>query len=359
MNFNIIYNLIKVLLYSFLGFMLTGCMKDDQWVQDHLVKETLDIKAGGVFVINEGNFMYGNATLSFYDTLRRAVENDLFYRVNGLPLGDVAESMSLWKSAGYIVVNNSGKVYAIDAASGKYTGKITGLTSPRHLHFVNNEKAYISDLYAGKITIVNPASNTITGAIPCPSHPSTEEMVRVGNNLFVTCWSGDNTVLVIDTQNDRVVREIPTGDQPCGIVKDHFDKIWVLCQSTPGKTEKNSPLLVRIDTGTLSVDFSLSFPVDSNPVKLTIDGKGENLFYISGNNIFKMPVSDSTLPAKPLIAVPAKLLYALGTDPVNGDIYVSDALDYQQAGWITRYSPSGVQLDRFRAGIIPGRFCFK
>jgi YVTN family beta-propeller protein len=354
---NILYP-VCLLLIAML-FTMAGCMKDDQWVRDHMQQANLNLASGGVFVVNEGNFMYGNATLSFYDTLRKEVQNDLFFRVNGLPLGDVAQSMSIWKSSGYIVVNNSGKIYIIDTTTGKYTGKITGLTSPRYMHFVNSEKAYISDLYAGKITIVNPTSNTVTGVISCPSHPSTEEMVQVGDKLFVTCWSGDKTVLVIDTGKDQVKTEIPTGDQPSGIVKDSYGKIWVLCQASPGSKSGSNPILQRIDPVTEKVDLGLVFSAGTKPVKLTIDGTGNNLWYLSGNEVFKMSVLSRSLPDKPFLSLNTKLLYGLGIDPSNGDIYASDALDYQQPGWILRFDKSGVQKDRFKSGIIPGRFCFK
>ena len=89
-------------------------MKDDQWIKDHLQQGNITLADGGLFVVNEGNFMYGNATLTYYDTLKREVQNDLFYKVNGLPLGDVAESMTIWNSHGYVVVNNSGKIYVMD-----------------------------------------------------------------------------------------------------------------------------------------------------------------------------------------------------------------------------------------------------
>ncbi|HWR99649.1 MAG TPA: YncE family protein [Prolixibacteraceae bacterium] len=347
-------NLMLLLVMS----LLSGCMKDDEWVQDHLQQGNIQLPEGGLFVINEGNFMYGNATLSYYDTLKKEVQNDLFYKVNGLPLGDVAESMAIWKSNGYIVVNNSGKIYVMDIHNGKYTAKITGLTSPRFIHFVDDQKAYVTDLYAGKITIVNPATNMVTGSIPCPSHPSTEEMVQFGNLVFVSCWSGDKTVLVIDSDKDQIIHEITTGEQPCGVVLDKHHKIWVLCQSTPGN---NAPVakLQRIDPVTLSLEKSYSFAAGVKPVKLTVDGKGENLFFLQGNGVFKMPVSDGRLPETAFIELQSKLLYSLGADPVNGNIYVGDALDYQQSGIISRFSESGALIGTFKAGIIPGRFCFK
>ncbi len=345
--------------FFLLPLLFAGCMKDDQWVKDHLQQGTIQLVAGSLFVINEGNFMYGNATLSYYDTLKREVQNDLFYRINGLPLGDVAESMTIHQSSGYVVVNNSGKIYIMDTGNGKYTGKITGLVSPRFMHFVNSTKAYVTDLYSGKITIVNPTTDQITGSIPCPSHPSTEEMVQVSNMLFVSCWSADKTVLAIDTDKDQIVTEITTGDQPCGIVADHYSKIWVLCQSLPGNSTNSLAMLQRIDPVTLKIDKSFSFPSQAKPVKLNIDHSGENLFYLLGNEVRKMAITAGSLPDKPIIILNSKILYGLGIDPVNGNIYVSDALDYQQPGVIYRFSGTGSLIDSFKAGIIPGRFCFK
>ncbi len=337
---------------------LTSCMKDDQWVKDHLQQGNTALADGGLFVVNEGNFMYGNATLTYYDTLKREVQNDLFYKVNGLPLGDVAESMTIWNSHGYVVINNSGKIYVMDTSNGKYTGKITGFTSPRFINFINDQKAYVTDLYAGKISIINPTTNLITGSVACPSHPSTEEMVQFGNHLFVTCWTAGKTVLVIDINTDQIISEITTGEQPCGIVLDRYNKIWVLCQALPGNSSIRAQLQ-KIDPTTRKVVQSFIFPADAKPVKLTIDGKGENLYFLLGNGVRKMNVSEDQLPAKSFISLQSVLLYGLGIDPVNGNIYVSDALDYQQSGTITRYTESGTPIDTFKAGIIPGRFCFK
>lgn len=120
----------------------------------------------GVFITCEGNFGWDNASLSFYDPAARSVENEIFIRANGMKLGDVAQSMTLHKGRGYVVVNNSGAVYVIDPATFRVTGVIEGVVSPRYIHFPNDTTAYITDLYDPRITVVDSRSNRIRGRIP-------------------------------------------------------------------------------------------------------------------------------------------------------------------------------------------------
>jgi hypothetical protein len=72
-----------------------------------------------------------------------------------------------------------------------------------------------------------------------------------------------------------------------------------------------------------------------------------------------MSPSDTVLPAAPMIASNSWNVYGLNADPSNGDIYISDALDYQQASSIMRYSQSGTLIDHFYAGIITNGFIFR
>ena len=357
----------------FVVIIFQSCMKDDL-INDF---ERLNIinKTKGVFIINEGNFMYGNASLSYYNTETKEILNDVFYKTNALPLGDVAQNMQIRDSLGYIVVNNSGKIYVINVNTFKYVGKITGLTSPRHIHFVSDDKAYVTDLYAKKITIINPTTFTIIDSINVNNndqqfyqHP-TEQMVQSGKFLFINCWSYDNKILVINTETDELTDSIEVTKQPNSLQIDKNNKLWVLSDGgfAGSSYGHENAALTKIDIKTLNIEKVFKFEeITASPSKLCINRTKDTLFYIYSNfgsslnnkGIYKMPINSTMLPQAPFIAENSNLYYGLGIDLYNSNIYVSDAIDYVQRGNIYIYNSQGIGIDTLKAGIIPSSFCF-
>ena len=147
----------------------------------------------GLFIINEGNFQYGNASLCYYDPATKEVQTEVFLRANGFKLGDVAQSMTVRDGRGWIVVNNSHVIFAIDADNCRETGRIEGFTSPRYIHFVSDDKAYVSQIWDNRIAIVDPRRYEITGYIEVPdmamASGSTEQMVQIGQYVYCNCFS--------------------------------------------------------------------------------------------------------------------------------------------------------------------------
>ncbi len=342
-------------------------MKDDElWNFEQLDFEN---QSKGLFITNEGNFTYGNASLTYYDLEKKKVLNEVFYSTNALPLGDVAHSMTIRDSLGYVVVNNSGRIYIINTRTFEYVGKITGFTSPRNIHFVSDTKAYVTDLYARSIAVVNPQTQEITGSIPVGNpeggfyQHSTEQMLQYDKYVYTNCWSFDNQILVIDSEIDQVVDSILVLKQPNSMVLDRFDNLWVL---TDGGFEGSpygyeTPGLMRIESGSTEAEIVYRFAPGEMPSELKINGAGDTLYFIN-HHIFRFPVNHSSEPERvissPYSPSQAGGFYGLGVDPNSSELYVADAIDHVQRGVVYRYSPASTPLDTFATGIIPGTFCF-
>lgn len=339
--------------------LLTSCMK---WEYGN--EESFEAASSGLFITNEGNFQYGNASLSFYDPATRTIENEVFYRANGMKLGDVAQSMIVHNGVGWIVVNNSHVVFAIDLNTFREVGRITNLTSPRYMHFVSDEKAYITQIWDNRITVVNPRTYQITGYIDCPEMTmetgSTEQMVQWGDYVYVNCWSYQNRILKIDTRTDTVVDELEVGIQPTSLVLDRNGKIWTI---TDGGYEGSpygyeAPSLYRIDAETFRVEREFPFVLGDDPSEVQINGAGDRIYWLN-DDVWEMDVEAERLPVRPFLEQRETIYYGLTVDPRSGEVYVADAIDYQQQGMIYRYSPAGELLDEFYVGVIPGAFCWK
>ena len=336
-----------------------SCMK---W--EYGLEEEFNVTGEGLFICNEGNFQYGNATLSYYNPETKEIQNEVFSRANAMKLGDVAQSMIIRDGIGWVVVNNSHVVFAIDINTFKEVGRITNLTSPRYIHFVSDEKAYITQIWDNRIFIVNPKRYEVIGYIKDPKmtmeQGSTEQMVQYGKYLFVNCWSYNRRILKIDTETDEIVAELEVGIQPNSLVMDCNNKLWTLTDGgyKDSSYGEESPAIYRIDPETMTIERKFEFPYGSDASEIILNGAKDKLYWIN-KDIWAMDVLDEELPEEPFIDSQDTIYYGLTVCPRTGDVYIADAIDYVQQGMVYRYSKEGVLIDEFYVGIIPGAFCWK
>lgn len=357
-----------VLLLMGITTLFHSCMNDDSLWETNT--QDYPRQSQGVFIVNEGNFWYNNASLSFYNPEEKIIYNDVFFNTNQLPLGDVAQSMVIKDSLGYVVLNNSGKIYIVNTSTFELIDKITGLSSPRHIHFVNQEKAYVTDLYAKSITIVNPISRLITGYINVDANTdqfnqhSTDQMIVYKNKVFINSWMYNNKVLVIDTQTDQWVETIEVHLQPQSMVLDKNGKLWVLCdggyQGNPYGYE--APALMKIDASTHETEKIYRFSLEDHPRELAINAAADTLYFIN-KHLFRHPVHSNADPEVFIKNNSSDVFwggfYSLGIDPFSSDIYIGDAIDHVQPGRVFRFKADATPIDTLKVGIIPGKFCFK
>jgi hypothetical protein len=315
----------------------------------------------GIFVVNEGNYNWGNASVTFLDNKNNTVVQDIFTKSNSRSLGDVAESMTIANALGYLLVNNSNTIEVVSLKDFKSVKTITGLHSPRYLQIVDTNKAYATNLQ-NYISIIDLHTNSVTGTIKTTSW--TESLIRYDKYMLVTSIGSFSAttalrkaqILVIDTETDAIVDSIHSGKEPIGIVIDKKQKVWVLCSG--GYDNFEAPTLMRINPELRVVEKIFTFPDPRDvPSRLCMNPTGDTIYYLKGG-VYQMPVTSTALPGQALINADGRHFYGLNVHPTTGRIYVTDAKDYVQNGTAYQYSVHGNLIRQYTTGRIPGSFCF-
>lgn len=340
----------KLLLAIFISILFIACKKEKESAP---VSEQI-IQDADVIVLNEGNFQWGNASIDLYNSANQSIEHEVFKKNNNnLPIGDVVQSMVQLGEKAYVVINNSNKIRIINLKSLKSEGSIENLNSPRYILPINQSKAYVSDIYQDQLYVVNLSTQSIRKTIPTKGW--TEEMVLVGKHAFIT-QVDSSQILVYHTDNDSLLRKISTNTSPYYLEVDVNEDVWVSCagdSSTPSALHKINASSLTIDQ-TIYASSSHDFigEIELSPQK-------DILYFISATGIKRMSISNHSIPTQNWINANGRNLYGISVNPNNGEVYLCDAIDFQQHGIVYRYSESGILIDQFKVGIIPGDVYFK
>jgi len=163
--------------------------------------------------------------------------------------------------------------------------------------------------------------------------------------------------MVINTQTDQVVDSVVVGHEPESMVTDKNGKIWVLCSGS--YSGEYYPELICLDPETFSAVKTFTFPSKSEyPTTLRINASGDTLYFID-YGIYRMPIVASALPAGPYVNASGRNFYKIGIRDKAGEIFATNAVDYQQRGYLLRITGDGAVIDSARTDIIPGNMYFR
>jgi DNA-binding beta-propeller fold protein YncE len=343
----------KIKLLLIILLFLFGCKKDKPEPPEDIKPPEELTKKHAVLITNEGNFQWGNASVSLYDLSDSKITEDVFMTANQRPLGDVCQSLSFINGRIYIVVNNSGKIEVVNADDFKSVATITGLKSPRYIKAVSLQKAYVTDFKSDTVSVIDLNTNTVIKHIRCPGF--TEQLETAAGKAFITNIHREY-VYVVNTSTDNIEDSIKVNYGSNSIVKDRDGKLWVIS----GGNSQNGikPALQKINPQNNQIELKLETTAAGGPRKITINGTGDTLYWLQ-QGVWQLPVISSSLPSAPLISSGNLVFYGLGAAPESGNIYVSDAIDYVQKGKVMVYSQAGQFLYSFNAGINPGHFYFR
>jgi hypothetical protein len=331
----------------------------------------------GVYVLNAGNFLDNNGTVSWLSRDSKTAQNDLFMIQNKRPLTGLVQGYAEVGGTGLILVDNSSagldKVELVTANTLRSLGTLRApdIENPRQAVRISDTKAYISCYGAtgstdyfispGYIAVVNLTTNSVTKKIALPK--GAEDITVVGTEAFVGTadYSGSKTISVINTQTDLLTQSINVPVEVNRLELDANNKLWGISGSN----------VLRLDPATKTIEATLRVGPAGSPKRPgnltpTADRRAFYFtysFYDAADNyklkgeLYRFNITDATIAtATPVVA---RVFSGLGFDAKSGTLYAGVTPSFKQAGYVLRYQPTGQVIDSVKVDVAPSGFWFK
>lgn len=314
----------------------------------------------GVYTVDEGLFNFGNADISFYNPETNEVTTGLFRKANGYNLGDVAQCLYVKDTLGFIVVNNSQKIELVSIPSFKSirTIGIPG-SSPRYIQPINDHIAYVTELYAKKIHVIDYQTGTVLQQITSPTD-WTEHIIQMGDNLLIegkeldASTTNNAGLVVLNTNSNSITNNIKlNAANTNGIVIDKYSRVWV---AKSANTALSLAAKFYCLDASYSVVDSIVFSNGDKPNTITINKAGDRIYYLTDEGVKAVSIEDKAPTL--LILSNNRYFYGLSIDPKEEDIYVADVIDFVQPARTYRYSKDGTEKQAFTTGVGTNNFVF-
>lgn len=377
--------------YFLILLLLLACRGDELVVPSEYELLPMEInpdsRPAGMYVLNEGNMGGNKASIDFADFRNAFYIRNLYAERNPTvikELGDVGNDIRIYGSKLYAVINCSHKVEVMDARTCKRIGRID-IPNCRYIRF-SRGNAYVSS-YVGPVAIdpnaqlgavfrVDTASLQVTGKVTVGYQP--DELEILGEYIYVANSGGyrggsgeadyDYTVSVVEMYAMKQVRKIPVGVNLHRIRKDNDGKLWVSSRGNYKNIPSRLFVLDRKDPNSREtvVTDTLDIPCSNMCIQ------GDSLYFYSvewNEQKEENTVSYGIINVKTKELVTRHFItdgtekditvpYGIQINPVNGDIYVTDARNYVSSGVLHCYDRHGKRKWSVRAGDIPAHICF-
>ncbi len=313
----------------------------------------------GYFIVNEGPFSSGSGTLTFVNN-DGVVAHNVYKNVNNEDLGSIVQSMTLYGSNAYVVINNSHKMVIANRYTMEKISIIEGdaINNPRYFVAIG-DTGYISnwgDPVSSTddfIAVVDLTTNTITATIPVGE--GAEKMLISNGNLYVNLkqgWGQNNQLAIINTTTNTLTTTLTVGDVPTSILKDANDAIWVLCSGKPSFVTETTGSLLKIENDQITSTFT--FNALQHPNHLTISAN--QLYYTLNGKVYSMLTSATALNSNELSGFDGN--YSSIT--ANGNyLYTTNAGDFASEGTLKIFNTNTTDTQTITTGIIPNSVVFQ
>lgn len=346
-----------VLLCSLL--MASGCSDDDN-KQPETPKVTT-----GAFVLNEGLFNLNNTTLTYYDFASEEATTDYFEQKNERGLGDTGNDLKRYGSKLYAVINVSSQLEVIHPKTGESIRRVPMFDDedvPRQPRYIAFHKgyAYVCS-FDGTVGRLDTATLEFDKFITAGRQP--DGICVANDKLYVTNSGGldfpdyDNTVSVINTTTFEEIKKITVGINPYVIQADSDGDVYLVSRGDYGDTPYKFQRIDADDDAVTTFDGleALNFTIDGDLAYLY------NYNYATQESSIKvLNVKTETIVSENFITDDNEITipYGIDVDPLNGDVYITDAIDFTTTGDVYCFSKEGKLKFKFEAGLNPNNVVF-
>lgn len=340
-----------------------SCSKHDATTPTKVYKPLND----GLYISNEGLYPSGTASLTFYDSVSKQATTDIFENTNDSTLGIGGNGMIVYGSKLYVVVNGSNLIAVMNKRTAQLIKQIKGAKNwgPQYA-VADNGQIYVS-ANDGTVSAIDTVSLSITKT--CTVGVSPVGLAIANNKLYAANSGGvnypnlDSTVSVVDLSSMKEIKKIKVGINPQKVVADSKGNIYVLVWGYSDYSS-GSPIVVspakiyKIDANTQTVTDSTSDL--SNSGKMAIYNDNLYLTGIDYNVAVVFPTSNLKANYTKFVTdgTSLDLPYGIDIDESNGDVYITDAIDYSSPGKVYCFDKAGKQKFSFTAGVVPDQVVF-
>lgn len=354
---------------AIVALLFVSCSDDDAEAGKRAPLGSYDY---GVLVLNEGNYTFDNASVSYISEDFSVTQNNVFSIVNDENLGDVAQSIGFYNDLAYIVVNNSNSIQVVNRYTFQKVAKITtDINNPRYIAFADG-KGYVTNwgdptnTADDYVAVINLSANSVSSKIPVTEGP--ERIIENAGKLYVSHIGGygfGNSVSVLS--NDALSTNITVGDLPdeLNIIDEN---LWVSCKGRPdyASAGETAGKFVKVNLSTNAVSGTLEFPASATPTHLGKSAiSGSEIFYNIGSKIYKVSPTATVLPTNLLFDAAAQGVNSIYGFAVNNSrIYVANAFGFDVSGKVHVYASgenatvAGNLLQTITVGVGPSGFYF-
>ena len=374
-------HILTIIIAAAVAMALTSCREDDViFIPEEVQVSNPEFsEVGGFYLLNEGNMGSNKCTLDYYDFSTGIYTRNIYGNANpNVPkeLGDVGNDLKVYGNRLYAVINCSNKVEVMDKSTAKRIGQVD-IPNCRYIAF-HKGYAYVTS-YAGPVVIdpdyeqlgyvakVDTASLQVVAQCLVGYQPDdieiVEDKIYVANSGGYRVPNYERTVSVIDIETFKVEETIDVDINLSRLVADKHGGLWI---ATRGDYYQVESSLYCYDVRKRRIVKHLDVPVSNMCIE------GDSIYVVSSawSNVTmsnrvtfavidvtkQEPVSDNFITDGTEAEIKAP--YGVSVNPISHDIYITDARNMVNPGYLHCYDRTGVRKWSVRTGDVPAHIAF-